>query len=78
MPMTHKFIYHFHQRIHTSMSAVNDCLTDILWLESSKLKLNAGKTDLIIVGTKQQQNKIVDYFPFQVISSDVAVRHLVT
>ena len=49
---------------HTSMSTVNDYFTDILsWMESSKLKLNVDKTDIIIIGTKQQQNKIVDYFP---------------
>ena len=35
----------------TSMSTVNDCLTDILWMESSKYKLNIDKTDIIIIGT---------------------------
>ena len=40
-----------------SVSTLSDCLTDILfWMESSKLKLNPDKTDLIIIGSKQQRN----------------------
>ena len=40
-----------------SVSTLSDCFTDIvLWMESSKLKLNPDKTDLIIIGTKQQRN----------------------
>ena len=34
---------------------LSDCFTGILFfMESSKLKLNPHKTDLIIIGTKQQ------------------------
>ena len=56
---------------HTSISTVNDCLTDILsWLESSKLKLTIDKTYMIINGINQQGNKIVDYFPVKMIGND--------
>ena len=46
-----------------SVSTLSDCLTDILfWMESSKLKLNPDKTDFIIVGTKQQRNRVISHF----------------
>ena len=36
-----------------SVPTLSDCVTDILlWMESSKLKLNPDKTDLIIIGNK--------------------------
>jgi len=34
----------------TSMSTLNDCLTDILLMEASKLKLNPDKTYLVTIG----------------------------
>ena len=59
--------------IHTYVSTVNDCLTDILsWMESSKLKLIVDKTDLFIIGEKQQRNKIVDYFPVKILGNDTS------
>ena len=54
-----------------SLSTLNDCLTDILsWMESSKLNLNPDKTDLIIIGTKQQRNKVINHFPVKLLGSD--------
>ena len=35
-------------------------------MESNKFKRNVDKTDLIIIGTKQQRKKIVDYFPVKI------------
>ena len=55
----------------TSMSTVNDCLVDtLLWMESSKFKQHVVRTDLIIIGTKQQRNKIFDYFPVKILGND--------
>ena len=72
MLMTHRFTYHFHnQNAQESVSTLSDCLTDILfWMEPSKLKLNPGKTDLIIIGTKQQRNRVISHFPVKMIGSD--------
>ena len=39
-------------------------------MESSWLKLNPDKTDLIIIGTKQQQNMIISHFPVKLFGSD--------
>ena len=52
----------------TYVSTLNDCMIDILlWMEACKLKLNADNTDLIIVFTKQQRNKVVSYFPVKLL-----------
>ena len=49
---------------------VKCCLTDILfWVESSKLKLNQGNID-IIIGTKQQRNRVISHFPVKLLGSD--------
>ena len=35
-------------------------------------KANADKTDLIIIGTKQQRNKIVDYVPVKILGNNIS------
>ena len=42
-------------------------------MESSKLKPNVKKTYLIIIGIKQQRNKIVDYFSIKILGSDTSL-----
>ena len=42
-------------------------------MKSHKLKRNVKKTDLIIIGTKQQRNKIVDYFPIKILGNDTSL-----
>ena len=65
-----------------SVSTLSDCLADILllWMESSKLKHNPDKTDFIIIGTKQQRNRVINHFPVKLLGSDTfpsdTVRHL--
>ena len=39
-------------------------------MESSKLKLNPDKTDLIIIGTKLQRNRVINHFPVKLLGSD--------
>ena len=59
MPITHKFLYHFHQQIHISMSTINNCFTDILsWTEASKLKLNVDKT----IGQNSNETRLLTTF----------------
>ena len=54
-----------------SVSTLSDCLTDILfWMESSKLKLNPDKADnIIITGTKQHRNRVINHFPVKLLGS---------
>ena len=39
-------------------------------MESSKLKLNPDKAYLIINGTKQQRNRVINHFPVKLLGSD--------
>ena len=39
-------------------------------MESSKLKLNPDKTDLIIIDTKQQRNRVISNFLVKLLGSD--------
>ena len=72
MLMTHRFTYHFSQsNAQEYVSTLSDCLTDILfWMESSNLKLNPDKTYLIIIGTKQQRNRVISHFPVKLLGSN--------
>ena len=49
-------------------------------MDSSKLKLNPDKTNLIIIGTKQQRNRVINHFSVKLLGSDTfpsdTVRHL--
>ena len=57
---------------HKSISSLSDCLTDIsLWMKSSKLKLNSGKTEFIIIGTKQQRHNLSAHFPVKLLDHDI-------
>ena len=57
---------------HKSISSLSDCLTDILlWMKSSKLKLNSDKTEFIIIGTKQQRHKLSNHFPVKLLDNDI-------
>ena len=54
-----------------SVSTLSGCLSDILlWMESSKLKLNPDKTYLIISGTKQQRDRVINHFLVKLLGSD--------
>ena len=71
MLMTNKLTYHFHSDTQESVSTLSDYFTDILlWMESSKLKLNPDKADLVIIGTKQQRNRVISHFPVKLLGSD--------
>ena len=55
------------------ISSLSDCLTDIsLWMKSSKLKLNSDKTEFIIIGTKQQRQKLSNHFPVKLLDNDIS------
>ena len=36
------------------------------------MKHNVDETDLVIIGTKQQRNKIFDYFPVKILGNDIS------
>ena len=47
-----------------SLSQLGDCLQNIFhWMTDSKLKLNANKTEFVIVDTQNQRRKLDCFFP---------------
>jgi len=53
-----------------SLTQLGDCLSDITgWMTNNKLRLNADKTDLIIIGTSRQCSKSTRFFPRPLFSS---------
>ena len=57
---------------HKSISSLSDCLTGIsLWMKSSKLKLNSDKKECIIIGKKQQRDKLSNHFQVKLLDTDI-------
>ena len=47
-----------------SLTDFKSCVTDVFtWMTNSKLKLNPGKTEFIIIGSIKQREKFEDLFP---------------
>ena len=52
-----------------SLNQLKDCLQDVcLWMKNSKLKLNADKTEFLIIGTSTQRAKLSGFFPTHILS----------
>ncbi|KAK2174584.1 hypothetical protein NP493_793g01001 [Ridgeia piscesae] len=55
-----------------SLNQLRDCLQDVsLWMKNSKLKLNANKTEFIIIGTVTQRAKLDGFFPTHILNQSV-------
>ena len=55
-----------------SIDQLRDCLQDVsLWMKYSKLKLNANKTKLLIIGTSTQRAKLDGFFPIHILSHNI-------
>ena len=55
-----------------SLNQLRDCLHDVsLWMKNSKLKLNANKTEFIIIGTVTQRAKLDGFFPTHILNQSV-------
>ena len=52
-----------------SLNQLRDCLQDVsLWMKNSKLKLNADKTEFLIIGTSTQRAKLSGFLPTYILS----------
>jgi len=55
-----------------SLKQLGDCLSDISgWMTNNKLRLNANKTDVIIIGTSRQPSKLTRFFPTNFLSHSI-------
>ena len=61
-----------------SLNQLRDCLHDVsLWLKNRKLKLNADKTEFLIIGTSTQRVKLGGFFPNTYSGSEYHTSHLI-
>ena len=55
-----------------SLNQLSDCLQDIfLWMTDSKLKLNADKTEFLIIGTPKLCGKLDGFFPTCILNQTI-------
>ena len=56
-----------------SMEKLKLCLNDIkAWVTNAKLKLNPSKTELLLIGTKQQRKQFLSLFPTSILDHDTS------
>ena len=72
----HNFDHHIYaddtQIKHRSLNQLSDCLQEIfLWMTDSKLKLNADKTEFLIIATPKQSGKLDGFFPTCILSKNI-------
>ena len=54
-----------------SLTVLQNCLSHVQsWMHLNKLKLNAEKTEFILLGHKQQRDKFEDLFPIKLLNID--------
>ena len=55
-----------------SLNQLRDCLQDVSrWMKNSKLKLNADKTEFLIIGTSTQRTQLDGFFPTHILSQSI-------
>ena len=53
------------------LKPAQDCLHDIFhWMTDSELKLNADKTEFLVIGTQKQRGKLDRLFPTPMLSQN--------
>ena len=67
---TQLYIHLSHKDASSALAKLNACLHDVQeWMSLSKLKLNPGKTEFIVFGSKAQRQKISSHFPVSILGS---------
>jgi len=55
-----------------SLKQLSDCRSDTSgWMTNNELRLDANKTDFIIVGTSRQRSKLTHFFPMYILSHSI-------
>ena len=69
---THIYISLATSDTNRSLNQLSDCLHEIfLWMTDSKLKLNADKTEFLIIGTPKQCGKLDGFFPTCILNQTI-------
>ena len=51
---------------------LQSCITGVTaWMAQSKLKLNASKTDFLLIGSKSQRDKFINLSPLAVLENEM-------
>ena len=57
----------------TALPTLQSCLADVRgWMTANKLKLNADKTEFILLGNKSQRDKLADCFPVDILGNNIS------
>ena len=63
-------LYQF-QTLRKCLAKLQHCLMSVpAWMTGSKLKLNPSKTEFLLIGTKLQREKFLNYFPYLILGQD--------
>ena len=55
-----------------SLKMLQSCITGVsAWMAQSKLKLNPGKTEFLLIGAKSQREKFINLFPLAVLDNEM-------
>ena len=78
---TQLYVHLTHKNAASALDKLSHCLEDIKrWLSTNKLKLNPDKTEIIVFGSKSQQEKLNHSFPANILGNLIspvdAVRNL--
>jgi len=58
-----------------SLTQLTDCLSDISgWMTNNRLRLNADKTDFIIISTSRLSGKLTRFFPMPILKHSITHR----
>ena len=58
------------------LTHLGDSLSDISdWMTNNKLRLNADKTDFIIISTPRQRRKLTRFLPKPILNHSISHRH---
>jgi len=62
----------------TFLTQLGDCLNDVSgWITNNRFRLNADKTDFIIIGTSRQCSKLTRFFPMPILHHSITPSHIV-
>jgi len=74
-PSIHIFIY---TDTELSLKQLGDCLSGISgWMTNNRLRVNANKTDFIIIVTPRQRGKISRFFPTNILTHSITPTYIV-